>query len=416
MPATHRVLPHHVLVVEDDAMIQTFLSLHLENEGLAVSRAATGGEMFEALESEDVDLIILDLNLPDSDGLDLAGQVRARSSIPIIVATARKSHEDRLRALSLGADDYLIKPFDPEELILRVRNLLQRSSAGTVAPVAQETIIPASPPSPGPVFAPTPEALILPPARPRSEAGPPAPGDLAGKTPAGWLETNAGDAVDAVDAGAKAPKRIETRIFAAFLGFAAVAATVGALSIYGGPGVNLAETPPAPFASPMPVVSKAPIASPVAVPAPVTTPVTIPALTETITVSPPPVSVADAIEETAPRSIAEILGYGWVLKTRCEAIPRVTWWKFNSHESIAGYVQRRHGGDWTPYLEKWLLRLAKLQDIHDRNSSAITNSGVVLRGEALADYIGQMGERLTVTRCLAGEARLAGNPSANSSS
>ena len=66
-PTPHRVLPQRVLVVEDDAMIQTFLALHLKNEELAVPRAATGGEMFWALAAEDIDLIILDLNLPDRD-------------------------------------------------------------------------------------------------------------------------------------------------------------------------------------------------------------------------------------------------------------------------------------------------------------------------------------------------------------
>ena len=392
-----RSTPQRVLVVEDDAMIQTFLALHLENEGLAVSRAATGEEMNHVLESEDVDLIILDLNLPDSDGLDLAAQVRARSSIPIIVATARKSQEDRLKALGLGADDYLTKPFDPQELILRVRNLLRRTVGGAGA-VDQETIIPAFPPTPGPVFAPTPEALVLPPPA-RPEAWPTAPEETAG-----WLET---------------PRKVENRsknhLFAALTGFAVIAITA-MYWISGNPEVSAS----------MVSKPKDPIAA--AAPAPVLAPVLAQALTETVALSPKPVPVApvvqetivevpaDAIEETAPRAIAELLGYGWVLETRCEAIPQVKWWKFKSHERIAGYVQRRHGGDWTPYLEKWLLRLAKLQDILDRDSSAITNSGVVLRGEALADYIGQMQKRLDVTRCLAGEARLAGAASAKSSS
>jgi len=75
-------------------------------------------------------LILLDLGLPDEDGLTLTRQIRARSSIPIIVITARRGREDRLAALELGADDYLTKPFDPEELVLRVHNILSRAQDG----------------------------------------------------------------------------------------------------------------------------------------------------------------------------------------------------------------------------------------------------------------------------------------------
>lgn len=115
-----------ILVVEDDEMIQAFLDCHLENEGYKVQAAANGAEMFLALATGRPDLILLDINLPDGDGLGFIRQIRDRSNAPIIIATARKGREDRLEALRLGADDYLTKPFDPRELILRVRNILNR--------------------------------------------------------------------------------------------------------------------------------------------------------------------------------------------------------------------------------------------------------------------------------------------------
>ena len=95
-----------ILIVEDDEMVQAFLALHLEHEGYGVRSARNGAEMLSALSEGTPDLIILDLNLPDGDGLSLAQQVRQHSSVPIIVATARKGHDDRLMALGLGADDY----------------------------------------------------------------------------------------------------------------------------------------------------------------------------------------------------------------------------------------------------------------------------------------------------------------------
>ncbi|HJP22641.1 MAG TPA: response regulator transcription factor [Alphaproteobacteria bacterium] len=127
----------HILIVEDDEQIQQFVALHLTNEGYRVSTALTGERMFDILTTDAADLIILDLNLPDADGLNLAQRIRQTSSVPIIVASARKRVDDRLKALKLGADDYLTKPFDTRELILRVRNVLERSAgqaAGQSAP------------------------------------------------------------------------------------------------------------------------------------------------------------------------------------------------------------------------------------------------------------------------------------------
>ena len=122
----------HLLIVEDDEFVQQLLAAYLQNEGFKVSLAASGGEMLAILDKEPIHLVLLDLGLPDEDGLTLARQIRARSSLPIIVLTARKQRDDRLAALELGADDYVTKPCDPQELALRARNLLSRDTAGTV--------------------------------------------------------------------------------------------------------------------------------------------------------------------------------------------------------------------------------------------------------------------------------------------
>lgn len=117
-------MKQHVLIVEDDIMVQVLLNLHLESEGFRTSCAASGAEMFAIFDHEPVELILLDLNLPDEDGLSLARRVRSRSDVPIIVLTARKEQADRLTALEIGVNDYMVKPYDPKELALRARNLL----------------------------------------------------------------------------------------------------------------------------------------------------------------------------------------------------------------------------------------------------------------------------------------------------
>lgn len=121
----------HLLIVEDDELVQSLLAAYMQNADFKVSLASTGKEMLACIDSETIDLVLLDLGLPDEDGLVLARQVRARSSLPIIVVTARKEQKDRLAALEIGADDYLTKPFDPEELVLRVRNVLGRAEGSS---------------------------------------------------------------------------------------------------------------------------------------------------------------------------------------------------------------------------------------------------------------------------------------------
>lgn len=121
-----------LLIVEDDELVQSLMAAYLRRDGFDVSLAATGREMLAAIDSEPIDLVLLDLTLPDEDGLSLARQVRARSDIPIVVITARKGENDRQAALAIGADAYLTKPFDPDELVQRLRDLmgLEAAAAG----------------------------------------------------------------------------------------------------------------------------------------------------------------------------------------------------------------------------------------------------------------------------------------------
>jgi DNA-binding response OmpR family regulator len=112
-----------ILLVEDEDAIADPLAEGLRREGFDVERAATGEE---ALAAADADLVLLDLRLPDVDGLDVCRRLRDRSRVPIIIVTARGEEADRVVGLELGADDYVIKPFGLRELIARIRAVLRR--------------------------------------------------------------------------------------------------------------------------------------------------------------------------------------------------------------------------------------------------------------------------------------------------
>ena len=113
----------HVLLVEDEDAIADPLAEGLRREGFTVTRAATGAEALTASES---DVVLLDLRLPDIDGLDVCRQIRERSDVPIIVVTARGEETDRVVGLEIGADDYVVKPFGIRELIARIRAVTRR--------------------------------------------------------------------------------------------------------------------------------------------------------------------------------------------------------------------------------------------------------------------------------------------------
>jgi len=123
-----------VLVVEDDREIRELLRRYLERAGLAVQTTPSGSQAIGVLESGGADLVVLDLGLPDVDGLDVLRAARADGrAVPTVVLTARDSVEERIRGLQLGADDYVTKPFSPTELVLRVQAVLHRAGAANPA-------------------------------------------------------------------------------------------------------------------------------------------------------------------------------------------------------------------------------------------------------------------------------------------
>lgn len=116
----------HVLIVDDDAELRRLAGKFLRENGLKVSSAQDAREMREAIAAGTVDLVILDVMLPGTSGLDLCREIRRASDLPIIMLTARGSDVDRIIGLELGADDYLAKPFNPRELLARIHAVLRR--------------------------------------------------------------------------------------------------------------------------------------------------------------------------------------------------------------------------------------------------------------------------------------------------
>ena len=128
-----------ILVVEDESSIASFVSLYLKNAGYGVRAAATGTEALNQVQREMPGLIVLDLMLPDIDGLEVCKQIRQTSDVPILMLTARDEDVDKIIGLEVGADDYLTKPFNPRELVARVKSILRRA-APERRELASETI------------------------------------------------------------------------------------------------------------------------------------------------------------------------------------------------------------------------------------------------------------------------------------
>jgi two-component system OmpR family response regulator len=124
----------HILLVEDDRDIRSLLGRYLTEQGYRVTQVQDGRGMNHALAASRIDLVILDLMLPGEDGLSLCRKLRNTSAIPVVIVTAKAEEVDRIIGLEIGADDYLAKPFNPRELLARIRAVLRRSQGGPMPP------------------------------------------------------------------------------------------------------------------------------------------------------------------------------------------------------------------------------------------------------------------------------------------
>jgi len=135
----HMAKSSKILVIEDDVFIQQLLGHVLGSAGYDISLASNAAQGLSLFSSVPYDLVTLDLNLPDEDGLTVARQIRTKSRVPIFVLSGRDERTSRLSAFEIGVNDYLVKPVDPQEIVLRVRNLLERETAPGVVETQTNT-------------------------------------------------------------------------------------------------------------------------------------------------------------------------------------------------------------------------------------------------------------------------------------
>ncbi|WNS45405.1 response regulator transcription factor [Paenibacillus sp. MMS20-IR301] len=129
-----------ILIVDDEWNMRNLLRIYLQKEGFAVKEAATGHEAVSMLTQHRLDLILLDVMMPDMDGWEVCRAVREQSQLPILMLTARSEIKDKVQGLGIGADDYLTKPFEPEELLARIHSLLRRSALTQALPLREELL------------------------------------------------------------------------------------------------------------------------------------------------------------------------------------------------------------------------------------------------------------------------------------
>jgi len=132
---------YKILAIDDDAHIRELLRLYIEKEGYEFVPAANGLEGLEKLESAKPDLVLLDLMLPGIDGLEVCKRIHQKSDVPVIMLTAKGEVFDRVLGLELGADDYIVKPFEPKEIIARIKAVLRRSGGHSKTESAETKLV-----------------------------------------------------------------------------------------------------------------------------------------------------------------------------------------------------------------------------------------------------------------------------------
>lgn len=123
---------HHILVVDDDTRLRNLLVKYLDENGFATSSVKDTSEARELMAKVQFDLMIVDVMLPNEDGIEFSKFIRKSSNVPILILTAMSEADQRVRGLEAGADDYLSKPFEPKELLLRIKNILKRFGSKTI--------------------------------------------------------------------------------------------------------------------------------------------------------------------------------------------------------------------------------------------------------------------------------------------
>jgi CheY-like chemotaxis protein len=344
---------HKVLIVDDEALNIEFLQTLLSEE-INVIFATSGEDALTIVKANRPDMILLDIMMPGMDGYEVCKRLKGNEEtkdIPVIFVTAKDGPEEEARGLELGAIDYIIKPFNPEIVKSKVRNNIIRIA------------------KPRPDLE---EHHTRDRRAPRGERRDRRAADKTGKWK--WLAIGVGVAVLALGVLSIVPAdRLSVDGLLALVGQGA--SSSGSSDASGNAGSSTATNQPA---------TKAPATSSTTTPA---------ASVSQVQKSP-----------TSARNRSASLDLKWVKDSACPVIPEVEWWSFNSHISIVRYVERNLDGDWETYTDKWLGRLLGVQDIFERNSTAITNTGVELSGDELADYIEQMEVRVEAIRCLKAEA------------
>jgi CheY-like chemotaxis protein len=340
---------HKVLIVDDESLNIEFLQTLLSEE-INVIFATSGEDALSIVAANRPDMILLDIMMPGMDGYEVCKRLKGNpdtKDIPVIFVTAKDGPEEEARGLELGAIDYIIKPFNPEIVKSKVRNNIIR------------------------IATPRPDLEQHHNKERRASGG--SRRDRRTSDRSGiWKGVAIGALVIAILAVVIAILPADKT------GLDGLMQMVGQGS--SSSGTTNSTNPPAASS-----------------PSNQTTPGN--------SVSTPTAPSANTSQSARTRDRSSPVDMKWVENSDCPVIPEVPWWRFVSHTSIVRYVERNLQGDWETYAEKWQSRLQSVQNIFERNSTAITNTGVELSGDALEEYIGQMKIRVEAINCLRAEAK-----------